>query len=67
MKYVYKNDGTGEPATFNITSNSTGPVSHLVYGITANIAAALLYGSNFVPIKRVETGDGEHATNEALN
>lgn len=24
------------------------------------MAAVFLYGSNFVPVKRVETGDGEH-------
>uniref|UniRef100_A0A3Q3VUJ7 Uncharacterized protein n=1 Tax=Mola mola TaxID=94237 RepID=A0A3Q3VUJ7_MOLML len=33
-------------------------VTRLVYGTAANAAAVLLYGSNFVPVKRIETGDG---------
>ncbi|XP_004553693.3 transmembrane protein 144b isoform X1 [Maylandia zebra] len=54
----YKNDGTGELESFNITFNSSRAISHFAYGITANMAAVFLYGSNFVPVKRVETGDG---------
>lgn len=38
--------------------NSTN-VTHLAYGVAANVLAALLYGSTFVPVKRIETGDGE--------
>ncbi|XP_057706506.1 transmembrane protein 144b isoform X1 [Corythoichthys intestinalis] len=38
--------------------NSTNNMTHFTYGIVANLAAMLLYGSNFVPVKRVETGDG---------
>ncbi|XP_056296209.1 transmembrane protein 144b [Pseudoliparis swirei] len=37
--------------------NSTN-VTHLAYGVAANVLAALLYGSTFVPVKRIETGDG---------
>ncbi|XP_035767049.1 transmembrane protein 144b [Neolamprologus brichardi] len=54
----YNNDGTGELESFNITCNSSRAISHFAYGITANMAAVFLYGSNFVPVKRVETGDG---------
>lgn len=66
----YKNDGTGELESFNITCNSSRAISHFAYGITANMAAVFLYGSNFVPVKRVETGDGEHIIvyfSESLN
>lgn len=45
-------------------------ISHFAYGITANMAAVFLYGSNFVPVKRVETGDGENTIvyfSESLN
>lgn len=37
--------------------NSTN-VTHLVYGVSANAFAVLLYGSNYVPVKRIEVGDG---------
>uniref|UniRef100_A0A3Q2CEP3 Transmembrane protein 144b n=1 Tax=Cyprinodon variegatus TaxID=28743 RepID=A0A3Q2CEP3_CYPVA len=37
--------------------NSTN-VTNFAYGITANMAAVVLYGSTFVPVKRIETGDG---------
>uniref|UniRef100_A0A3P8PIY1 Transmembrane protein 144b n=1 Tax=Astatotilapia calliptera TaxID=8154 RepID=A0A3P8PIY1_ASTCA len=47
-----------ELESFNITFNSSRAISHFAYGITANMAAVFLYGSNFVPVKRVETGDG---------
>uniref|UniRef100_A0A3Q3MQW7 Transmembrane protein 144 n=1 Tax=Mastacembelus armatus TaxID=205130 RepID=A0A3Q3MQW7_9TELE len=33
-------------------------MTHLAYGIAANVVAVLLYGSNYVPVKRIETGDG---------
>ncbi|KAM7417220.1 hypothetical protein PAMA_017050 [Pampus argenteus] len=33
-------------------------MTHFAYGIAANVVAVLLYGSNFVPVKRIETGDG---------
>ncbi|XP_068451383.1 transmembrane protein 144b [Clinocottus analis] len=39
------------------TFNSTN-MTNLAYGVAANVFAALLYGSNFVPVKRIETGDG---------
>ncbi|KAK5600144.1 hypothetical protein CRENBAI_007502 [Crenichthys baileyi] len=38
-------------------SNSTN-ITNFVYGLTANMAAVVLYGSTFVPVKRIETGDG---------
>uniref|UniRef100_A0A8C7ZT28 Transmembrane protein 144b n=1 Tax=Oryzias sinensis TaxID=183150 RepID=A0A8C7ZT28_9TELE len=45
------NDGVN---VFNQSSNS----STFLYGLSANIAAVLLFGSCTVPIKRIETGDG---------
>ncbi|KAM9849643.1 transmembrane protein 144b [Aulostomus maculatus] len=46
-----------ELEAFNFNFNSTN-MTHFTYGIAANVVAVLLYGSNFVPIKRIETGDG---------
>ncbi|XP_059201490.1 transmembrane protein 144b [Centropristis striata] len=43
--------------TLEFTFNSTN-MTHFAYGIAANLVAVILYGSNFVPIKRIETGDG---------
>ncbi|XP_007551096.1 transmembrane protein 144b [Poecilia formosa] len=40
-----------------VSSNSTN-FTNFAYGLTANIAAVVLYGSTFVPVKRIETGDG---------
>ncbi|XP_020773279.1 transmembrane protein 144b isoform X5 [Boleophthalmus pectinirostris] len=37
--------------------NSTN-VTHFVYGVSANVVAVLLYGTNYVPVKRIEMGDG---------
>uniref|UniRef100_A0A8C6UB69 Transmembrane protein 144b n=1 Tax=Neogobius melanostomus TaxID=47308 RepID=A0A8C6UB69_9GOBI len=37
--------------------NSTN-ATHFVYGVSANAVAVLLYGSNYVPVKRIEMGDG---------
>ncbi|XP_029021913.1 transmembrane protein 144b [Betta splendens] len=42
---------------FDFTFNSTN-MTHLAYGVAANAAAVVLYGSQFVPVKRIETGDG---------
>lgn len=42
------------------TLNSTN-LTQIAYGIAGNVAAVLLYGSNFVPVKRIETGDGKHS------
>ncbi|XP_040904333.1 transmembrane protein 144b [Toxotes jaculatrix] len=47
----------GKLETFDFTFNSTN-MTHFAYGIAANVVAVLLYGSNFVPVKRIETGDG---------
>ncbi|XP_054453803.1 transmembrane protein 144b [Anoplopoma fimbria] len=52
-----ENAGAGDLERFELTLNSTNR-THLAYGIAANVVAALLYGSNFVPLKRIETGDG---------
>ncbi|XP_010741217.2 transmembrane protein 144b isoform X1 [Larimichthys crocea] len=43
--------------TFDLTLNSTN-MTHFAYGIAANLVAVLLYGSNIVPVKRIEMGDG---------
>ncbi|KAM3612281.1 uncharacterized protein V6R79_006230 [Siganus canaliculatus] len=51
------NVATSELETFNLTFNSTN-VTHYAYGVVANVVAVLLYGSNYVPVKRIETGDG---------
>lgn len=50
---------TGKLETFDFPFNSTN-MTHFAYGIVANAVAVLLYGSNFVPVKRIETGDGRH-------
>lgn len=54
-----ENAAVGKVETFDFTFNSTN-MTHFAYGIAANVVAVLLYGSNFVPVKRIETGDGEH-------
>ncbi|XP_047441385.1 transmembrane protein 144b [Mugil cephalus] len=51
------NNGPGSLDTFDVNINSTN-ITHFGYGIAANMVAVLLYGSNFVPIKKIETGDG---------
>ncbi|KAI3351458.1 hypothetical protein L3Q82_020312 [Scortum barcoo] len=52
-----ENAAVGKLETFDFTLNSTN-MTHFAYGITATTISVLLYGSNFVPIKRIETGDG---------
>ncbi|KAK5896697.1 hypothetical protein CesoFtcFv8_009834 [Champsocephalus esox] len=47
----------------NATAGSLGTVkmtnmTGFSYGLAANAVAVLLYGSNYVPLKRIETGDG---------
>lgn len=56
-----ENAATGKLETFDFTVNSTN-MTHFAYGIAANVVSVLLYGSNFVPVKRIETGDGKHTT-----
>ncbi|KAG7224877.1 hypothetical protein INR49_014941, partial [Caranx melampygus] len=51
------NAAVGKVETPDFTFNSTN-MTHFAYGIAANVVAVLLYGSNFVPVKRIETGDG---------
>ncbi|XP_049898437.1 transmembrane protein 144b [Epinephelus moara] len=43
--------------TFTFTLNSTN-MTQFAYGIAANVVVMLMYGSNLVPVKRIETGDG---------
>lgn len=50
--------GVSKLETFASALNSTN-LTQLAYGIAANVAAVLLYGTNFVPVKRIELGDGE--------
>lgn len=57
----YENAAKGDLQAADFIFNSTN-VTHLICGITANVAAALLYGSNFVPVRRIETGDGKPNT-----
>uniref|UniRef100_A0A3B4T6U2 Transmembrane protein 144b n=1 Tax=Seriola dumerili TaxID=41447 RepID=A0A3B4T6U2_SERDU len=52
-----ENAAIGKLEAFDFTFNSTN-MTHFAYGIAANVVAVLLYGSNFVPVKRIETGDG---------
>ncbi|XP_075904265.1 transmembrane protein 144b isoform X2 [Nelusetta ayraudi] len=49
--------GVSKLETFASALNSTN-LTQLAYGIAANVAAVLLYGTNFVPVKRIELGDG---------
>ncbi|XP_067455998.1 transmembrane protein 144b [Thunnus thynnus] len=52
-----ENAATSKLETSDFNLNSTN-MTHFAYGIAANVVAVLLYGSNFVPVKRIETGDG---------
>ncbi|XP_041800597.1 transmembrane protein 144b [Chelmon rostratus] len=52
-----ENAAAGKLETFDFTYNSTN-ITHFAYGIAATVFSMLLYGSNFVPLKRIETGDG---------
>lgn len=54
-----ENAATSKLETSDFNLNSTN-MTHFAYGIAANVVAVLLYGSNFVPVKRIETGDGKH-------
>ncbi|XP_029917192.1 transmembrane protein 144b isoform X2 [Myripristis murdjan] len=44
--------------TFDFPFLNSTNMTNFAYGIAANVVAVLLYGSNFVPVKRIETGDG---------
>lgn len=50
--------GVSKLETFASALNSSN-LTQLAYGIAANVAAVLLYGTNFMPVKRIELGDGE--------
>lgn len=52
-----ENAGAGNLGTFEFNLNSTN-MTHFAYGIAANMVAMLMYGSNLVPVRRIETGDG---------
>ncbi|XP_068182232.1 transmembrane protein 144b [Antennarius striatus] len=47
----------GKWNTTNSNFNSTN-MTRFAYGIAANVLSVLLYGSNLVPVKKIETGDG---------
>lgn len=57
--------GTDKLEIFDFTFNSTN-MTHFAYGVAANAVAILLYGSTFVPVKRIETGDGKHKHDQEL-
>lgn len=43
--------------TIDLNFNSTN-MTDFVYAISANVVAIVLYGSTFVPVKKIEMGDG---------
>lgn len=45
---------------FPFVINSTN-MTNFAYGCAANVVAVILYGSNLVPVKRIEVGDGKHS------
>ncbi|KAK6298565.1 hypothetical protein J4Q44_G00316200 [Coregonus suidteri] len=51
-----------ESITMDVTRRLPLPgssnMTEMAYGFVANIIAVILYGSNFVPVKRIDTGDG---------
>lgn len=49
-----------------IIFNNTSNITNFAYGLTANLAAAVLYGSTFVPVKKTETGDGKQNDSNVL-
>ncbi|CAB1325561.1 unnamed protein product [Coregonus sp. 'balchen'] len=50
-----------ESITMDVTRRLPLPgssnMTEMAYGFVANIIAVILYGSNFVPVKRIDTGD----------
>ncbi|KAL2098218.1 hypothetical protein ACEWY4_007425 [Coilia grayii] len=48
---------TLSPLGGNGTSNGTSTIE-LTYGFTSCAVAVVFYGSNFVPVKKIDTGDG---------
>lgn len=43
-------------------NNSSGSsnATELTIGFTSSVIAVLLFGTNFVPVKKFDTGDGKH-------
>lgn len=46
-------------STVNVFSSNEANSTDSTYGYVACVFAILLYGSNFVPVKTIDTGDGE--------
>lgn len=40
------------------TGNGTNSTSNMAYGFIACAVAVVFYGSNFVPVKKIDSGDG---------
>ncbi|XP_071388705.1 transmembrane protein 144b [Centroberyx affinis] len=53
-----KNAAVGAVETSDFPFLNSTNMTNFAYGFAANVVAVLLYGSNFVPVKRIETGDG---------
>ncbi|XP_051983197.1 transmembrane protein 144a [Xyrauchen texanus] len=51
-------DGPHVPVRLLQESNSTTNSSELTYGFISCAVSVLFYGSNFVPVKKIDTGDG---------
>ena len=56
MDYVMTNLTTTAATTLTTALTPTPPAP--VYGYIAVSVAVVLFGSNFVPVKKYETGDG---------
>lgn len=46
-------------STAKVFSSNEANSTDTTYGFVACVLAILLYGSNFVPVKTIDTGDGE--------
>lgn len=40
------------------TSNGTNSTTNMAYGFISCAVAVVFYGSNFVPVKKIDSGDG---------
>lgn len=47
-----------EPSYF-LRDSSNGTSTEVTYGFVSCAVSVLFYGSNFVPVKKIDTGDGE--------
>ncbi|XP_030643575.1 transmembrane protein 144-like [Chanos chanos] len=55
---MYTSSGVREAMTRLLQTASNGTAADLTYGFVSSAVAVLFYGSNFVPIKKIDTGDG---------